>query len=146
MYKNILILGGYGNTGGKIALILLQHSDVNVTLAGRNITKANALTNELNNQFNTDRRVSTVSNSPYQILLQLEAAGIKEGEPEKIKIQLSHYDGYWFTAIPVMACLNQYLDGSIKKPGLHIMGHLVDPARLMKDMQRMGITINEEKT
>lgn len=145
MYKNILILGGYGNTGSKIAYLLLQHSDVNVTLARRNITKVNKLADELNNQFNIDR-VSTFSKPPYQILLQLEAEGIKEGKAKRIKIQLSHDDGYWFTAIPVMACLIQYLDGSIKKPGLNIIGHLVDPARLMKDMQRMGITINEEKT
>lgn len=79
MYKNILILGGYGNTGSKIAYLLLQHSDVNVTLAGRNITKVNKLADELNNQFNIDR-VSTFSKPPYQILIQLEAEGIKEGE------------------------------------------------------------------
>ena len=77
--KTYLLLGAYGNTVSKIALLLLRHSDVNVALAGRNITKANALADDLNNQFNTDR-VSTFSKTPYQILLQLEAAGIKKGE------------------------------------------------------------------
>ena len=37
---NILILGGYGNTGLRIAKLLLKHSDHHLVVAGRNINKA----------------------------------------------------------------------------------------------------------
>ena len=85
--------------------------------------------------------MKTFSAPPYGIALQAEASGEKDGETKKIEVSLYHQDGYMFTAIPVVACLKQYLDGSIKKPGLWMMGHLVDPARLMKDMERLGIKV-----
>jgi hypothetical protein len=34
--------------------------------------------------------------------------------------------------------LRQYLDGSIARPGLWLMGEVVDPARLFKDLGHMG--------
>jgi saccharopine dehydrogenase (NAD+, L-lysine-forming) len=39
----------------------------------------------------------------------------------------------------------QYLDGSIAKPGLWIMGHVVNPPRLMEDMKRMGVEVRIEE-
>jgi hypothetical protein len=41
----------------------------------------------------------------------------------------------------VIATLKQYVDGSIGKPGLWMMGHIVDPDRLFGDMGRMGVKI-----
>ena len=41
----------------------------------------------------------------------------------------------------MIACIKQYLDETIKKPGLWMMGHLVEPERLMKDMEAMGMEI-----
>lgn len=38
--KNILIIGGYGNTGSKIAELLLRHTSARITIAGRNLSKA----------------------------------------------------------------------------------------------------------
>ena len=49
MQKNsILILGGYGNTGSALARLLLQVTDANLILAGRHISKAKQLADELN--------------------------------------------------------------------------------------------------
>lgn len=50
--------------------------------------------------------------------------------------------------IPVVAYLKQYLDGSARKPGVHLMGYAAEPIRLFEDMQKMGalVSINGEKT
>jgi saccharopine dehydrogenase-like NADP-dependent oxidoreductase len=86
--------------------------------------------------------IKTFSSPPYGVVLKIEAEGEKDGEKKKMEVLAFHEDGYQFTAIPVVACLLQYLDGSIRKPGLWMMGHIVDPLRLMEDMKRMGIQIN----
>ncbi len=82
------------------------------------------------------------SKPPFGVVMKLEASGQKDSKPAITEVRMFHEDGYWFTAIPVMACLLQYLDGTIRKPGLHWMGQLVEPVRLMEDMERMGIEIS----
>ncbi len=69
----------------------------------------------------------------------LEAEGKKDGKTLQLRICSEHSGCYDFTVIPVIACLNQYLDGSIHKPGLWMMGHLVDPDQLFDDMRKMGV-------
>ncbi|MBY0480235.1 MAG: hypothetical protein K2Q21_02680 [Chitinophagaceae bacterium] len=63
--------------------------------------------------------------------------------PVKIRIVASYDDAYEFTAIPIIALIRQYMDGSIKA-GLWMMGHIVDPKRLINDMQEMGIHIETQ--
>jgi hypothetical protein len=74
----------------------------------------------------------------------LEAEGRKGGKPTKFRILAEHDDAYEFTAIPVVACIHQYLNRNINKPGLWMMGHIVDPDYLMKDMEKMGIRIKTQ--
>ncbi len=78
---------------------------------------------------------------PYDTRLKLEAAGLKNGEHQHIELMLRHADGYVFTAIPAAATILQLLDGTLRKPGLFTQGELVEPARLLKDMERMGVDI-----
>lgn len=85
--------------------------------------------------------LKTFSSPPYYTVTKVDASGKKDGKAKEIEVFLYHKDGYMFTAIPVTACLLQYLEGSINKPGLWMMGHLVDPNRLMKDMERMGVEV-----
>lgn len=87
------------------------------------------------------RGLETFSSPPYGVVLKVEASGEKDGQAREVQVSLSHEDGYTFTAIPVVACLLQYLDGSANRPGLWMMGHLVDPDRMMKDMERMGVRV-----
>lgn len=47
----ILILGGTGYTGKPLARLLLEHTDVNLTLAARRLEKAQALADEFNQRF-----------------------------------------------------------------------------------------------
>ena len=83
--------------------------------------------------------LKTFSKPPYGTLLKAEVRGTRHGREKAIDLILSHEDGYLFTAIPVAACLLQYLDGSICRPGLWLQAHAVKPDRLMADMERLGI-------
>lgn len=81
------------------------------------------------------------SKPPYEALLKLEAEGMRAGERQRIDLILSHPDGYLFTAIPVVACLLQYLDGSARRSGLWLQAHFVEPERMLADMARLGVGV-----
>ncbi len=83
--------------------------------------------------------MGTFHKPPYRVELQVQASGFKNGHAANFKASIAHLDGYELTAIPVTAALLQYLDGSARKPGLWMMGYLVEPVRLMNDMERMGV-------
>ncbi len=82
--------------------------------------------------------VRRFSRPPYATILKLDAAGLKDGRARELEATLSHEDGYVLTALPIVASLMQYLDGSIRKPGLFTQASIVDPARLIGDMTAMG--------
>ena len=79
------------------------------------------------------------SKPPYRVVLKLEA----RGKTKDMTVTMSHEDGYWFTAVPVVACIIQYLSGQLPRSGLHYMGHIVEPEQLLNDMKKMGVTIEE---
>jgi saccharopine dehydrogenase (NAD+, L-lysine-forming) len=78
---------------------------------------------------------------PYVVALKVEAQGLKNGQQARVEARIEHPDGYELTAIPVVAYLLQYMDGSARHPGLHLMGQLAEPLRLFEDMQKMGVRI-----
>ena len=51
----ILILGGYGRAGYEIADLLLSHTTVVLTLAGRHLDRAEAAAAKLNRKHRSDR-------------------------------------------------------------------------------------------
>jgi saccharopine dehydrogenase-like NADP-dependent oxidoreductase len=79
------------------------------------------------------------SKPPYQVMLKVEATGQRNGKPVQLDASIEHEDGYELTAIPVVALLKQY--DQVRKPGLHMMGHLAEPERLFKDMEQMGVRV-----
>ena len=80
------------------------------------------------------------------IVFLLQAEGEKDGKRRTVRIVSEHDSAYDFTVIPVIACLKQYVDGSLCKPGLWMMGRVVDPGRLLRDMENMGVAIQTRIT
>ena len=79
------------------------------------------------------RQVSTVRTT---------ATGTMNGHRERLRLTLECGDAYRATAIAIAPCILGLLDGSIKKPGLHTMGHVLDPEKYMEDMWSMGMTVS----
>ncbi|PKH46067.1 saccharopine dehydrogenase [Dehalococcoides mccartyi] len=55
MTKNILIIGGYGNAGSCIAMLLMQETDARIFLGGRSLEKAKYVAEGLNRLENIQR-------------------------------------------------------------------------------------------
>ena len=79
------------------------------------------------------------SKPPYRVALMVEAKGQLNGGHAQVHMRIEHEDGYELTAIPVVAFLMQY--DQIRQSGLHMMGHLAEPKRLFKDMEKMGVMV-----
>ncbi len=86
--------------------------------------------------------LDTFSRPPYGTLLKLEARGLRHGQPAGLDIFVFHEDGYVITAVPAAACLLQLLDGSARRPGLHLQAHIVEPNRFLNDLQALGLTVH----
>lgn len=83
------------------------------------------------------------SRPPYRTILQLTASGRRAGRAATLRLTLSHEDAYFVTAVPVVACLLQYLDGTIGAPGLYDQANIVAPRRFLHDVERLGITVQQ---
>ena len=82
------------------------------------------------------------SQSPFGAVLQLEAKGIKDNQNCCLQMRLAHNDAYALTAIPAVACLLQYLNGDIRRPGLWLQANLVEPTQFFEDIARLGVSMD----
>jgi len=80
------------------------------------------------------------SKPPFCTIIELH---VKDNKSNEHRLRLSHEDGYWFTAIPVVACIKQYIDNELPASGLYCMGNIVEPIRIIDDMKNMGIETKE---
>ncbi|HOE41472.1 MAG TPA: saccharopine dehydrogenase NADP-binding domain-containing protein [Rhodoferax sp.] len=74
---------------------------------------------------------------PYGAVLQMDARGPKCA----LRMTVSHADAYLVTAAPTVACLLQYFDGSLRKPGLWKQATLVEPVQFFDDLTRLGLDV-----
>ena len=82
------------------------------------------------------------SKPPYGTIVLLQASGICSNRKKELQVRLFHEDGYAMTAIPVACCLMQYLQDDIRKPGLWYQAHIVEPVKLLQQMQKLGIRVD----
>jgi hypothetical protein len=89
--------------------------------------------------------LKATSRPPYETVFQVEAEGVAPvpgGARRLAGLRVAHEDGYYLTAAAAAACLLQYLDGSIRRPGLHLQALAVEPGRFLTDVRRMGATVS----
>ncbi len=85
------------------------------------------------------------SGSPHGTVLQVDAAGQRNGQATRLRLSLFHEDMYAMTTIPTMAMINQMLSGQLE-PGIHLMGLCCDPMQLLEDIERTGISIRQQRS
>jgi saccharopine dehydrogenase (NAD+, L-lysine-forming) len=81
---------------------------------------------------------------PFGCVVQMDAEGERDGAPTTLAVRLFHEDGYELTAIAGESMAEQLLDRSAWRPGLHRMGLIVEPERLLADMQAMGVRVETD--
>ena len=90
--------------------------------------------------------VKKFTKPPYTTTLLMEAIGKVKKHNEKMRITISHENGFVATAIAAVAGVLQLLDESINEPGVTIMGHGVNPDRYLEDIQRLGMNVLVQQT
>ena len=84
------------------------------------------------------------SKPPYGTVFQAEVEGDAagaEGRRRCARLRVTHADSYFLTSAAAAACLLQYLDGTIRRPGLWLQGLAVEPGRFFTDLQRLGVGV-----
>jgi len=89
--------------------------------------------------------VKKFTKPPYTTTISVEAYGKVNNENKILRILISHENGFVATAIAAVAGVLQLLDGSIKEPGVIIMGHGVDPEHYFEDIKRLGMNVQIEQ-
>ena len=88
-------------------------------------------------------RANRFTRPPLGTMTAVEVSGESAGRPQHLRVSVQHDDGYVATAIPTVSCLLQMLDGTVKHPGVQMMGHAVEVARFIDDMERLGMKPTE---
>lgn len=86
--------------------------------------------------------VQTFQKPPYVTVIDLVATGTDlEDRPLKQTLSVSHEDGYVITGACNLAIVKQWINGSIRKPGLHLQGLVTDPEFMLEEIRRAGAEV-----
>lgn len=83
----------------------------------------------------------TFTAPPHGIVLQLAATGAGDDTSLTRTIRLYHPDVYRATAIPVVAALQQLMEGDLPA-GPAFMGHAVQPDAFRHQIEQLGLTVD----
>jgi saccharopine dehydrogenase (NAD+, L-lysine-forming) len=81
---------------------------------------------------------------PYGLAVRLEASGLQAGQPAEVRLEITGDDGYVLTAAPAVSCIRHVLDGSVRRPGLWLQAHIVDPDVLLADLTAAGLAVSTD--
>jgi len=70
------------------------------------------------------------------------ASGAFAGVSGELSLTLKHQDPCLATAVTALPCILGLLDGSIKNPGVHVMGHVLDPDCYLGNLWDMGMKVS----
>lgn len=84
----------------------------------------------------------TFARPPYGCVVTLGATGLRDGLAVTPRVRLFHENGYDLTAIAGESMIEQLIAGDVRRPGLHRMGQLADPDRLLADLAAMGAQVD----
>jgi hypothetical protein len=76
-------------------------------------------------------------------VIVLEATGEGDGGATRVKIVLAHTNEYEATGEVVATYVSHWADptSGARRPGVHIMGHIVDPETFVRDLAARGFEI-----
>lgn len=83
--------------------------------------------------------IAKFGREPFITALQLDAKGIVNGERHKATLVVSHKEEYELTAVPVVAMLEQMLEGGNCRPGVHYAALMPDVDEFFAAIEEMGI-------
>ena len=89
---------------------------------------------------------ASFSKPPFGVQIEAVCRGIKNDEPHTSRLSLRHKDAYALTAMAVVSCFKQWLEGRITSPGLHFQANAVEPRAFVQDLQAMGVDICRESS
>ena len=85
------------------------------------------------------------SRPPFGVILKADATGERDGESSQLSVTVSHPSEYQATGLVVGAVISQWAEGPespTRTPGLHPMGMVVDPERLLLDLAARGFLVS----
>lgn len=88
----------------------------------------------------TEWGLKQTTRPPFGAVLQMKA----QGAGRSLVMTVFHEDSYVITAAPAVACLLQYLDGGLQKPGLWRQATLVEPIRFFENLASLGVQVKKE--
>lgn len=78
------------------------------------------------------------------VVFMLKAKGVKDGKSTQLTLRSQTDSAYLFTVYPVISYLKHFMKGESRKPGVHMMGHLVNTEQLFNDLNRFGVNTKVE--
>jgi len=89
--------------------------------------------------------IKTFTRPPYGYVMKLEAKGLKNGREKNIQLWIRSMDPAFITAVPVVACIKQYLQQNHRTAGLQVQGQFAEPIRFIDDCRCMGLDVELEE-
>ncbi|MBN8681148.1 MAG: saccharopine dehydrogenase NADP-binding domain-containing protein [Chitinophagales bacterium] len=76
-----------------------------------------------------------------RVEILVKASGVTKGKTDKYCFQIFAQNGFDFTAAAVSICVAQYLNVQIVRPGLYLMGQIIEAQKVEKQLKDLGYPI-----